>query len=210
MNEATRLVLDLADVRLPDVFNPYADVCPVFDLPDAPAHRRATLTCVLHRALEGKGGAMWVGLELGHGGGRRTGLPMTAEQNLRDQQARWSVSDLQVCTRAGPKRELTSTVVWRALAALPEQIFLWNVFPLHSHPAGKPLKNRRHTAAEAALGLEFLERLVALLEPTVILAIGNDAQSALKRRRIEHLAARHPAYGGVEDFLRDVHRAHCT
>jgi len=210
MNEATRLVSELADVRLPNVFNPYADVCPVFDLPDAPAIRRANLTCIVHRALERKEGAMWVGLELGHGGGRRTGLPMTAEQNLPDQQERWRVRDLKVCTRAGPKKELTSTVVWRALAPLPDQIFLWNVFPFHSHPANKPLKNRRHTATEAALGLKFLDRLVALLEPTVILAIGNDAQIALKRRRIDHVAARHPAYGGVDDFLRDVHRAHCT
>jgi len=208
MSEAERLVADLTAIRLPDVFNPYSDTCPLHDLPGAPALRRRNLVRVLERAEMAVGGALWVGLELGYGGGRRTGLPMTAEKNLVQQEARWGLRELHACTRSGPKAEITSTAVWASLEMVQVPVFLWNIFPLHSHPPARQLANRRHSPAEAQIGFEFLERIVDLLEPQLIIGMGQDAQKAMKRRDLDHASVRHPAYGGAADFARDIRSAH--
>lgn len=195
----------VAGLRLRDCFNPYADTYPPFDLNDAPAIRRANLTCVLAAAALTGVDDLWVGLELGHKGGRRTGLAMTDDSNLSVHGRRFGVADeLRNATRAGPAKELTAGIVWEALGAIHRTVFLWNIVPIHPHRPGEPLSNRRHTAAERRASLPHLEALVALLQPERIIAVGKDASTALSQRDIPHVPVRHPAFGGKRDFLAQI------
>ena len=73
---------ELSEVRLPNVFNPYRDRCPLYDHAGSAKIRRANLRNALLGALRFPEISMWVAQDLGHRGGRRTGLALTDEFHL--------------------------------------------------------------------------------------------------------------------------------
>lgn len=93
--------------------------------------------------------------------------------------------------------EPSATIVHRALRALNVETttLFWNVVPTHPS-ADQPLSNRTPTKAEIEAGVEWLNRLTALVEPLNIAAIGNSAASQLRGLRV----VRHPANGGARLF----------
>lgn len=198
---------DLASVGIESVFNPYRDRCSQHDYEDGPELRRKTLSVILHAAAAaGRRGdleALWVGRDLGHRGGRRTGLAFTDDPNLRAHVRRWDQDvPIQYAVTGKTVTEPTARVIWKALEVIPEKVFLWNVFPFHPHIKGYPFTNRQHTAIERAIGEVFLERLIRLLSPHRLIAVGRNAEASLAKvaggRPVHHV--RHPSYGGVRDF----------
>lgn len=193
-------------LQLQGCFNPYADHYPPYDVDEAPSIRRANLTYVLEAAVS-RGGVddLWVGLELGHNGGRRTGLAMTDDTHLASHGKRFGVAGrLRPATQAGPVKEMTAGIVWQALQQVERSVFLWNVVPVHPHQPNQPLSNRRHNLTERAASMPYLESLIALLHPKQLVAIGKDASIALAKGGHRHVAVRHPAYGGKADFLQGI------
>jgi uracil-DNA glycosylase len=85
-------------------------------------------------------------------------------------------------------------------------IFLWNVFPLHPHDMGSPFTNRQHNVRERRAGEEVLGRLIQLLKPRRIVAIGNDAAMAVARLEslVPIVSVRHPSYGGQRQFMDQI------
>ena len=69
--------------------------------------------------------------------------------------------------------------------------------PHHPHAPAVPLSNRRPTAAEIAEGAQFAERLLALLQPAMVVAVGRVAEGVLGGRAVY---VRHPANGGGAAF----------
>jgi hypothetical protein len=208
MSVATRVtdfVETIASLRLTNCFNPYVERYPPFDSKDAPAIRRANLMHVLGAAAASGVDDLWIGLELGHNGGRRTGLAMTDDRHLDAHGKRFGVADrLRCATRAGPVQEMTASIVWEALDKIERPIFLWNVVPVHPHRANEQLSNRRHTRHERDACIAQLQTMIALVRPQRIVAIGNHASLALTRSGCHHALVRHPAFGGKRDFLRQV------
>src|SRR4051812_39573724 len=58
---AIQFVEAVTRLRLPSVFNPYADRCSHFDLPDAPARRRSNLRAQLQAAIDLQVDTIWIG-----------------------------------------------------------------------------------------------------------------------------------------------------
>lgn len=200
-----RFVEAVAALQLNGCFNPYSDRYPPFDREDAPAIRRSNLRHVLCAAAEEGVVDLWIGLELGHNGGRRTGLAMTDDTHLEAHGRRFGVAHhLRHATWAGPAKELTASAVWDALDRTERSVFLWNVVPVHPHRPSEPLSNRRHTSSEREICLPHLHALIDLLRPKRMVAVGADASSALRRCDYPHVLVRHPAFGGRGEFLRQV------
>jgi hypothetical protein len=193
----------VAALRFSDAFNPYADRCAVYDGVGAAAVRRTNLQICLDAALDRGVGSVWVARDLGHRGGRRTGLALTDEFHLERH------GDMLGCrferaTVGEPVAERTATVIWEMLGKVREPVFLWNIFPLHPHESGDPFSNRRHCRHEAEAGLSLLQELLTRLKPRRILGIGRDAQSELLGLRCNAMAVRHPSYGGEREFRAGV------
>lgn len=193
-------VKSLASVDLENVFNPYADTCPVYDLANAPASRRKNLRTYLTAAVEIGINTIWMGRDLGYRGGRRTGLALTDEYHLPEISRLYPGCESRQATRGPAIAERTAAEIWAVLRAIESPPLLWNVFPFHPHEPENPFSNRRFTARELGAVDELNGELIEWLKIRRIVAIGQDAAQYAARFGVEVVTIRHPSYGGTRDF----------
>ena len=195
-------VKELSELNFENTFNPYSNRCVVHDLDNAPHCRSQTLQSMLEVAIEREIDSIWIGRDLGYRGGRRTGLALTDDAHIREHAKRWKLS-IERPTKGEIVVEQTAAVIWRVLSQIDVSIFLWNVFPLHPHEPGNPFSNRSHNSHERRTGEEFLSKLILLLKPCRLVAIGNDAARTVCRLSVQHkvIQVRHPSYGGQTQFF---------
>ncbi len=204
MNPAC-FVEQLKELSFDNTFNPYTSLCPVYDLGDAPQRRSQILLSLLDAASNQDIDSVWIGRDLGHRGGRRTGLPLTDDVHFEMHLSRWGLS-FERPTQRQVVAERTAAIVWGVLSRIDKSVFLWNVFPLHPHEPGSPFSNRPHNSIERRIGEEFLAELILLLRPRRLIAIGKDAFHTTRRlcagRKV--FLVRHPSYGGQVQFLKEM------
>lgn len=196
----TSFVKALASLSLEDVFNPYADTCPVHDRTDAASYRRTNLRTYLSAAEDIGVDTIWMGRDLGYRGGRRTGLALTDEFHLAEMARVYPGCSSRQATRGPVIAERTAAEIWGVLKVIEKPPLLWNVFPFHPHETDNPLSNRRFKAKELALVNDLNNALIKWLKVRRIVAIGQDAASYATAFGVEVLTVRHPSYGGVKDF----------
>jgi hypothetical protein len=194
----------LSEVRLKDVFNPYSDICQVYDLPEGARIRRKNLETLLCAALENKVNSLWIARDLGYRGGRRTGLALTDEVHLNSLSKRYCIPDFNRATKGPLVAERTASIIWKSLTSIEASVFLWNIFPFQPYRPGFPFSNRCHTRAERHSCQNLLIWLLESLRPSITVAIGRDASLALKNLGIDVVTLRHPSYGGKSEFLSGV------
>lgn len=202
--DAQDLVQDLATISMPSVFNPYRDHCNDYDVDDAASIRAANLTAVLDQAIIWGVDELWVGLELGRLGGRRTGLPLTDEPSLAACGTYWQLAGLRRATDGPAAKEQTATYVWRAMATGQRKVFFWNAFPFHCHLPGSA-NNRSHTPAEIDKLPAITPWLIDRLRIRTVVSLGQKAETALRRMGIASRYVRHPGRGGGPAFLQSIH-----
>ena len=200
---------NIRDLSFENTFNPYSNRCAVHDMDDAPERRQKSLQALLEVAIAREIDSMWIGRDLGHRGGRRTGLAFTDDLHIAEHAARWGMS-IQRPTKGEIAVEQTAGVIWTVLAQVKVSVFLWNVFPLHPHEPGKPFSNRPHNTTEREKGEGILSELILLLKPNRLFAIGNDAGRSVRRicddRQIFQI--RHPSHGGKSQFIAQMCKAY--
>ena len=193
-------------MRFESTFNPYRDRCEHADVPSAPLIRRQNLVAALEAGVRCGVHSLWVGRDLGHRGGRRTGLAFTDDQSLSCWREVLGPLQLDRATTGPTVREQSASTIWPTALGLKARIFLWNAFPFHPFKPGNPLSNRCHTRAEADACAFALHWLIKSLRPNLIVAIGLDSSKALKRAEIGHATVRHPSHGGQPEFRAGIQR----
>lgn len=174
------------------LFNPWSTVDLAVDADAGAAGRRvANLRAALRGYAPGGVDVLLVGEAPGYRGLRFSGVAFVSERMLAPEHR----------TSREPRgyAEVTATVVRSALADLglgPGQVATWNAVPFHPHRPGRPLSNRPPTRAEIAAGRPYLEAMVTLARPAVVVAVGRTAEAALPGAA----AVRHPAQGGATAF----------
>ena len=191
-----RLVADLAAAEIGSTFNFLRDEVADLDLPDAAAPRRANLLHYLRSRAEAP--IVALGEAAGYAGARWSGIAFTSERTL----SRWGAP--YAGTFAGPKvwSEQAATIVHGVLDELDVEgyVLLWNTVPTHPHLPGRPLTNRTPTASERAAGAVFAHRLLTLVQPAVVVAVGRLAEREVEDARY----VRHPSNAGASAFAAGV------
>lgn len=190
---------------LPATQHPWAEANADDSADNGPARRIAHLRA--HAARPGLR-LVLIGEAAGYQGCRISGIPFTSEALLIDGSIPGIAPCPRLSTRAKPWSEPSARVVWRTLYAqqLADTTFLWNAFPLHPHAPGNRHSNRTPTRAELSAGEGVLRALRTALPDAVLAAVGNKSSEALTRLGYDHEALRHPAYGGVPEFVAGVER----
>lgn len=187
------LLRDLAGATIGSTFNQYRDSGPD-DVPGAPALRLANLRAYLERRRSAD--TVCLGEAGGYQGMRWSGIAFTSERDLAAYGAPFRPTS---ANRPRGWSEPSGTIVHRTLRALgaEHRVILWNTVPTHPHRPGEPLSNRRPHAGEVAAGAIFVARMLAIVQPRQVVAVGRIAQSVLGEGAPY---VRHPANGGASAF----------
>jgi uracil-DNA glycosylase len=177
-------------------FNPYRGVDPAVDRPRADGIRRENLQRYLNSFT------LWpevlvIGEAPGWRGCRFSGVPFTSEAQL--------IGGLPFCGAPSslgdqPHAEATATVFWQVMREYHPRFMAWNSLALHPHLPGLPLSNRTPTPDEIHAHSEALAKLILLIQPRQVVAVGKSALSALQRLGLATEAIRHPGHGGAKTF----------
>jgi len=186
-----RLLAELTRLRIGATFNQYADAGPD-DVPGAAAIRLENLRAYL--AERPGADVVCLGEAGGYQGMRWSGIAFTSERDL----LRWGARYRTTCA-ARTWSEPSGTIVHKVLAELgaEHRVILWNTVPTHPHRPGEPLSNRRPTIAEVEAGAPLAMRLVELVRPRTVVAVGRIAESVLPAGTAY---VRHPANAGGPAF----------
>lgn len=203
---AKRFLAELSAIRLPNVFNPYADRCDKFDCQGAAQVRRSNLSTYLVAIENLEADTVWMGRDLGYRGGRRTGLALTDESHFPVMEECYPGSKPARATIGPAVAERTATEIWTAIRQLSRPPLLWNVFPFHPHLAGDEMTNRRFTARELETVDTLNRELMRWLKIRRIICIGQDAAKYAVTFGVPVECVRHPSYGGVRDFRAGIER----
>ena len=201
MATVNKFVKQLSGVNMPNVFNPYRDICEIHDKKNAASLRRKNLGACLESVRKNGVKTIWVARDLGHRGGRRTGIPLTDEANLNAAREMFGSAPLSRATVGPTIAEQTAATIWQSMSEVREPVMLWNVFPFHPHEPSESLSNRCHTSKERLETWPIFLDLIDLLRPTKLIAIGNDAEKALRGLSVATEKVRHPSYGGKNEFI---------
>ena len=186
-----RLLAELTRLRIGATFNQYAEAGPD-DVPGAAAIRLENLRAYL--AERPGADVVCLGEAGGYQGMRWSGIAFTSERDL----LRWGAPYRTTCA-ARTWSEPSGTIVHKVLAELgaEHRVILWNTVPTHPHRPGEPLSNRRPTIAEVEAGAPLAMRLVELIRPRTVVAVGRIAESVLPAGTAY---VRHPANAGGPAF----------
>jgi uracil-DNA glycosylase len=204
-NDIAMLIHDLAAIEpsSADVFNQYH----AEDNPNN-AIRRANFTLYLQQIAARQPKTLLVMEAPGYRGSRLTGVPVTSRKVLLEGIPTLKLfgaeNGFQDVADSGFEHiysEQSATIVWNTLAELRHVPLIWNTFPFHPRENGKPLTNRRPRKRETELGGKFLQRVIDLFTPELVIAVGNVAYETLTDIGISSTKIRHPAQGGKNDFV---------
>lgn len=219
MHKVKLFVQSLTAYHGENVFNPWADFDPDYDVAYARSIRKAQLERYLVRRLD-TARILLIAEACGYQGGRFTGIAMTCERMMlslhpevtakmvigvpgrRTSRKNSPFLPKEIQRRQG-FNEPTDTVVWNAAlraGLAPEEFLLWNIFPFHPHKEGQMMTNRTPTEAELAAGLSYTKALLNLTGPLPILAVGKKSEETLKNAGLAAAGLRHPANGGANLF----------
>jgi uracil-DNA glycosylase len=185
------LLAELPRLRIGATFNQYAESGPD-DLPGAAAIRVENLRAYL--AERAGADVVCLGEAGGYQGMRWSGIAFTSERNLLG----WGLPYRPTCA-ARTWSEPSGTIVHKVLEELgaERRVILWNTVPTHPHRPGVPLSNRRPTIAEVEAGAPLAMRLIELVQPRTVVAVGRIAESVLPSGTVY---VRHPANAGGPAF----------
>ena len=110
---------------------------------------------------------------------------------------------------SGNQTEGSATIVWDYLDECDTLPAMWNILPFHPHQEKNRRSNRTPGRQEVVIGREYLERMLEILTPDCIIAVGAVAAKTMLRLfpDLEVTPVRHPSRGGKEQFLIGIEQA---
>jgi hypothetical protein len=186
-----------------ELFNQYSDNDLRFDLPKGDRIRRKNLLNHL-RSFSKRPTVFLIGEAAGPWGCRFSGIPFTSERMLLS--GVLPFEGYQSSTHDPPYSEISATIFWKVLLPYHPQFFVWNAVPFHPHKRGEILSIRHPTRAEIYTHSKVLSKMLSLMKPKHIVAVGRKAELALKVLGKSSISVRHPSQSGAREFTKGIKR----
>jgi len=141
---------------------------------------------------------------------RFSGIPFTGELQLLnpDFPIAGKRSSLDVPVRPIRKKPPftsgSAVMFWEAMLPYYPGFVLWNALPLHPHRPGNPLSVRAPRKKEILRFLPGLKLLRDFLRPQFTVAVGGNADFALRSAGESPFRVRHPSQGGKREFASGI------
>jgi len=182
------LVDALAAARIGVTFNQYRETGGDDATLDAPVIRRRNLLHYLSTRVDAP--VVLVAEAAGWRGARYSGLCLYCERQIDE-----ATTPLRR-TSTHPRGwvEPSATVVQAAIAPWAGSVLLWNAVPTHPRRDAVDHSNRTPTRADLVEGERWLRRLLDVIEPRHVAAIGRSAARVLGA---DAPSVRHPSHGGA-------------
>ena len=157
------------------LWNPYKGHNHELDQPEGYKVRRRNLKSYLEEfSLNPE--FLLIGEAPGPWGCRFSGLAFTSERQLSDGSLPFSGNTSS--TFDPPVIERSGSVLWGTLASYHPRFFVWNSIPLHPINSGEPLSIRTPKKSELVEYSPILIRMIEILKPKSIIAIGRKSETA--------------------------------
>lgn len=186
-----------------NLFNPYTDICPVYDNKMSIEYRKLNLfnyLVALPQMTEG----ILIGEAPGHHGCRKTGLAFTDERSY-DRVKKYVGFYPLIATNDGEHKETSALHVWNTIDELGKPLFLWNIVPFHPYESeDDQLTNRKPTKQEVQDAGKITRMLLDSVDFDNIVAIGRVAEKQLNDMGYDVTYVRHPSYGGSTKFREGI------
>ena len=179
---------DLAAAQIGATFNQYRDSDGDDATLEAPRIRRENLYRYLASRLDCA--VLLVAEAAGWRGARYSGLCLYAERQIDETTTPFR----RTSRHALGWKEPSATVVQAAIAPWSNHVALWNLLPTHPRRYGLPNSNRAPLLSELRAGATWTHRLIAIVQPRHVAAIGRHAARHLGD---DVPAVRHPSHGGA-------------
>ena len=219
MHKIKLFIKDLSSYHSKNVFNPWGDFDPDYDISASRTIRRNQLSQYLIQRLE-SARILVIAEACGYQGGHFTGIAMNCERMILNFHP--TITSKMILGKKGkrtsrqnspfiPKEiqrekgfnEPTDTIVWNSIlncGLSPTDFILWNIFPFHPYKKNKMLSNRTPSDKELEIGLEYTRKLLKLTGPLPIYAVGKKSEHTLQNAGFKVTGLRHPANGGATLF----------
>lgn len=163
------------------------------------------LTMFLTKMIKLQPEVALIGEAPGFNGCRWSGIPFTAEKNLKiayKQDYLFGLKNgFKIRDENNPQSEASATIVWEYLQQKNIYPLIWNAFPFHPYLENNTESNRTPSKIELEYGKIILEELVGIFCIKKIIAVGNIAYETLLKMGINCSKVRHPANGGKSKFV---------
>ena len=184
-----------------DLFNLYRDRNEELDRPGAPQIRRRNLRRYLSR-YEERPPFFMLAEAPGPWGCRFSGVPFTSEKQLADDT--FPLAGEPSGAHEDLHAEYSGGIYWRVMQPYFPRFFVWNSVPYHPHKEGKPMSIRAPRRSEIKVHTDLLSRLLQVLQPDHLVAVGRKAEYALAQAGRDSVYVRHPSQGGAVRFEEGV------
>jgi hypothetical protein len=196
----------------PGFFNQYRDRHSSVDLAEATAIRQQNLLNYF-LSFSKIPPVLLLGEAPGPWGCRFSGIPFTGERQLLDQELPFSG---QQSSRGIPRIKVRKTtpyisnsarVFWSTMLPYYPRFIVWNCVPIHPYRIGNILSVRTPTSKEVVQYSYILLKILSILKPDRIVAVGRKAQYSLTYLGETCSYVRHPSQGGTYKFKRGIKKA---
>ncbi len=194
-------VFPLASDKL--LFNPYGDRDERHDRRTGAQIRRENLRNYL-ACFDAPPAVLVIGEAPGPWDCRFSGVPITGERHLLDSE--FPVDGRQSSTVERPHASNSSVLFWGTMLDYFPRFLIWNSVPLHPHNDREPLSVRSPKHSEVRRFRPVVERVVSIVEPKVVVAMGRKAEGTLEASGVACTYVRHPSHGGAKQFEQGMRR----
>ena len=188
-NATNELIKRLANTRTDEnLFNPYNQVCKIFDVNTAPGLRQGNLRIFLDSFTNSSTDALWVFDSADYFSTKLSGVPLMGPSSFTKVE---NIFGLTLHFEAANKSSSLSAVpnahakLWNLISKQKEHPLIWNVLPFYPHKRDDISTRREPTAQEYLKYSEFMHSVIAIYKPKSVLAVGNKAKSALDLLKIK-------------------------